>query len=227
MSKRKMGIIDIIGDQKMRRCTFVLILLLCLVAQNSLAREYRIDDQHSKIRFRVNVGQKRVVRGHFESFSGVILWPEQSEIPTSIAGHIRIRSIDTGHRIRDKWLRSGLFFALRKYPLAEFKSTRIWVMKTTKKKGQKRPPKSIMVEGILNFNGKEKALRFPVLITTRPEWSGHQQIGLRASVLIQQDIFNLPHFMKPYHRISRATQVTLQTEAVLVQEKPHSLNSKP
>jgi polyisoprenoid-binding protein YceI len=85
---------------------------------------FKIDRGHSQVGFNVRHFFARVP-GHFNDFSGRIVYDDKSLATSSVEVEIKTASIDTDHEKRDNHLRSGDFFAADSFPTMTFKSTKI------------------------------------------------------------------------------------------------------
>ncbi|MEJ2056842.1 MAG: YceI family protein, partial [Desulfofustis sp.] len=85
---------------------------------------WEIDKDHTNFYFRITHIYSDVI-GRFNDYMGSVLFdplnPERSEM----SFEIKVKSIDTGLRKRDKHLRSEDFLDASEYPLITFKSSSI------------------------------------------------------------------------------------------------------
>ena len=102
------------------------LLLAVLLAPASMAREYKIDRNHSNVGFAAPIlGGLSKVRGKFTEFSIQLDFDTEHPEASSIRAVIKPGSIDTGIAERDAHLRAPDFFDAAKFPEAVFASTRI------------------------------------------------------------------------------------------------------
>lgn len=104
-------------------CTTSLFLIF---SSPSLARayEWNLDGNHSSIRF----GIKHIfstVWGNFSDFEGKILFDPDNLDQSSFDFTVKVNSINTLNGKRDTHLRSDDFFSADKFPLMQFRSTKI------------------------------------------------------------------------------------------------------
>lgn len=85
---------------------------------------WNIDPSHSAVEFSVRHLMISKVKGSFKSFSGSVTIPEDP-YQASVQVSIDPSSIDTGDATRDNHLRSGDFFEVEKYPVAEYVSSSV------------------------------------------------------------------------------------------------------
>jgi polyisoprenoid-binding protein YceI len=80
---------------------------------------WSVDPTHSVIEFRVKHMVIQTVKGRFRDFDGAIITGAE---PT-IAGSIRVASLDTLHEERDAHLRSPDFFDVERHPEISFEAS--------------------------------------------------------------------------------------------------------
>jgi polyisoprenoid-binding protein YceI len=85
---------------------------------------WNIDPVHTSVGFVARHMMITKVRGHFNSFSGVITIAEDP-LQSSLEATVELHSVTTGDEQRDSHLRSQDFFDVEKYPTMTFKSTSI------------------------------------------------------------------------------------------------------
>src|SRR5471032_1591108 len=93
-------------------------------ASATAARTFAIDKTHSEVTFQVRHLVTKV-RGHFTDFSGTIQFNQAQPDASSVAFSINTTSIDTGTPDRDTHLRSDDFFAVDKFPVITFASSKV------------------------------------------------------------------------------------------------------
>ena len=102
----------------------VLALFILVATALAAAPEWKPDGAHTGIYFDV----KHIfatVRGHFEDFSAEIRFDPQDLAGSSCSFSVQTKSINTRIRKRDTHLRSEELFAVGKYPLMTFTSSKI------------------------------------------------------------------------------------------------------
>jgi polyisoprenoid-binding protein YceI len=88
------------------------------------AEKWDIDTAHSNIYFEVKHIYS-TVRGLFHDFSGTLILDPEKPDTGSAEFEVKVSSIDTGITKRDNHLRSNDFFAVKKFPVMTFKSSRV------------------------------------------------------------------------------------------------------
>jgi len=89
------------------------------------AASYKIDDSHTRIGFKVKHLMSSWVSGEFTEFEGdIVLNPDDIEAST-VDVTIYVDSIDTHNDKRDNHLRTGEFFAAKRFPEMTFVSREI------------------------------------------------------------------------------------------------------
>jgi polyisoprenoid-binding protein YceI len=83
---------------------------------------WRIDPDHSEIRFSIRHLMVSTVKGKFHTFQGDLIYDHQLEQPAGVIVEIDAASIDTGQVQRDIHLRSGDFFDVENFPHIRFAS---------------------------------------------------------------------------------------------------------
>lgn len=113
---------------------------------------WQIDSAHSEINFTVRHMMISKVRGHFESFAGVVNFDEENPTNTTVDVTVDLNSINTKDAQRDGHLRSADFFDVENYPTMTFVSKR--VEKTGENEGR--------LIGDLTIRGMTKEVVFDV-----------------------------------------------------------------
>jgi polyisoprenoid-binding protein YceI len=99
-------------------------LFLSIFSITTNADEYKIDNEHSFITFKIRHFNAGYVLGRFNIFSGNITFGEKIE-SSSTNVSINSLSIDTGVAKRDFHLRTAEFLDILKFPEITFKSNKI------------------------------------------------------------------------------------------------------
>ena len=86
---------------------------------------YQIDPSHSTASFSVKHMMIAKVHGAFEKMSGKLIYSASDLSQTSVEVAIEASSITTREAQRDAHLKSADFFEVEKYPLINFKSSRV------------------------------------------------------------------------------------------------------
>ena len=141
---------------------------------------WEIDATHSQVSFAIRVMSITTTRGRFNKVRGQLDIDEQNPASSWVEAEVDAASIDTQNRLRDIHLRSGAFFAVKKYPTIAFRSTRVEHI------GGSR----YTVTGNLTLLGRTKPITFEV------EYSGQStgsdmRAALTAKATINRDDFGL------------------------------------
>ncbi|MBU0729852.1 MAG: YceI family protein [Proteobacteria bacterium] len=102
-----------------------------LVGGANAAQEWKIDKDHSALRFSVKHIVTPVVGG-FDEFTGMIRFDPNDLENSSIDITVNVSSINTGIKQRDDHLRSADFFEAEKYPEMRFVSKKITDLKNNR-----------------------------------------------------------------------------------------------
>jgi polyisoprenoid-binding protein YceI len=89
--------------------------------QKLLSGPWQVDPVHTVVEFRVRHLMIATVKGRFRDFDGAIV---PNDVP-SVAGTIRVGSLETLDARRDEHLRSPDFFDVERYPEITFESNEI------------------------------------------------------------------------------------------------------
>lgn len=130
-------------------CTTAILLML---SSPSLARayEWNLDPNHSSIRF----GIKHIfstVWGHFSDFEGKLLFDPDKLDQSGFDFSVKVNSINTFNGKRDTHLRSDDFFSADKFPVMEFRSTKI----------RHKEGSTYVVEGIMTLKETRVPMEIP------------------------------------------------------------------
>lgn len=101
------------------------ILLGALMAGQSHATEWTIDQAHSSIGFSVKHMVVSTVRGSFGKFEGKVTFDPAKPASFNAELTIDVKSIYTGVEKRDEHLRNSDFFDAEKYPQIKYKSKKL------------------------------------------------------------------------------------------------------
>ncbi len=142
---------------------------------------YQVDPVHSQVHFSVKHLMMFTVRGIFTDFSGEIVADPNKQMIQSVKGTIKLASIDTREKKRDKHLRSPDFFNVGQFPDMTF------VSKSFSGQGD-----NITAIGDLTIRGitKEITLTGKMLGTTKDPW-GNTRIGFEAKGMINRKDFDI------------------------------------
>lgn len=84
---------------------------------------WKIDNAHSEVSFKVKHMMISTVTGHFENFDANITTEDDSFANATVEFNAKIDSINTKNKDRDAHLQSDEFFAAEKFPEMKFVST--------------------------------------------------------------------------------------------------------
>jgi polyisoprenoid-binding protein YceI len=130
-----------------------------------------IDPEHSVVGFSNRALRFTRVRGRFGEFSGRL--EIAADPAASVAtGSVAVASIDTGVALRDKHLRSALFFDAEKYPEIGFASTAI----------ELRGAGEFAVAGELTMHGHTRPVTFLVRVLDGDASTGRVHLEASAEV---------------------------------------------
>jgi polyisoprenoid-binding protein YceI len=188
-------------------------LLLFVVSINAYSAEYKLDESHTQIGFKVKHLVISTVSGRFNKFSGNIKYdPVRGDLEGAKIV-INSNSIDTNEPDRDKHLKSEDFFDVTKFPTIEFTSK-----KTVTK--NKIPTELI---GDLTIHGikKEVKLKIESFGQTKDSW-GNERIAFEAATKVDRKFFDLK-WNKSLDQggvmISDEVKIIIEGEAIKVQEE--------
>lgn len=144
-------------------------------------KTYQIDQAHSEVLFQVRHLLSKV-RGRFSDFSGAIEFDREQPERSSVSLTIRATSIDTNQPDRDAHLRSEDFFAVERFPVLTFASTKI----VAKGDGQ------YDVAGNLTIRGVSKPIVVPVsyLGAAKDPW-GNEKLAFEGEITLNRKEFGL------------------------------------
>lgn len=98
---------------------------ILLSSTSSLAADYKIDPDHSKIGFKVRHLGISWVPGSFTKVDGSFHFDEKNISSSNVKADIEVGSVDTQNKKRDDHLRGEEFFAADKFPTISFVSKEI------------------------------------------------------------------------------------------------------
>lgn len=178
-------------------------LLLGLAVSFPLAAEnYKLDDSHSFVQFRIQHLGFSWLYGRFNTLEGSFSYDEAKPEEASIKVEVDVASIDSNHAERDKHLRSKDFFAVDKFPKSTFVST--GYKKTGKDKGQ--------LSGNLTLHGVTKPITIDVSHMGAGEdpWGGYRR-GFSGTTTITLADFGMDYDLGP---ASRTAELMLTIEGI-------------
>lgn len=140
------------------------------------ADKYIVDATHSSVGFAVDYLVISKTSGHFNEFSGHLIWDDNDLSKAKIVGVIKTKSVDTNNKKRDDHLKTEDFFAAEKHPEIKFESTKI----VKNGKGYK-------ALGNLTLRGVTKTVEAPFEITGRiKDFAGNPRIGIKSQFNINR-----------------------------------------
>lgn len=192
-----------------------LALGLVLTAFSSMAwsANYKLDESHTQVGFKIKHLVISTVSGRFNKFIGSFEFDPKSGDIKNLNVEIEASSIDTNEPDRDKHLKSGDFFDIEKYPKLIFNSK-----KTITESG--KPTK---LEGELTIHGVKKnvTLELDYKGSTTDPW-GNDRIAFDASTKVNRKDFGLKwnkNLDKGGLMIDDEVKIQIEGEAILQKEE--------
>ena len=132
------------------------------------AADYKIDVKgaHASINFKIKHLGYSWLTGRFNDFSGEYSYDSAAPEKSMVSVEINTASLNSNHAERDKHLRGDDFLDVKKYPKAEFKSTKFEV----------KSDNSGVMTGDLTLHGTTKSISFPVkkIGEGKDPWGGYR-----------------------------------------------------
>jgi polyisoprenoid-binding protein YceI len=195
-----------------------LALIAAFAAPARGAETYSVDVAHSYVGFSVSHMVISKTKGHFNEFSGTLVYDEKDVTKSSIKGTVSVPSVDTGNQKRDDHLRGADFFDAAKFPEITFES----------KKVEKRASGPV-VTGLLTIKGVTRPIEVPfkVLGKVKDPW-GNERVGVELSpVVINRQEFGLTWSAKlDTGGLVVGDEVTLELAGEFVREAPKEAPAK-
>ena len=111
---------------KIQAKVFLALLVLWLSCpQGLLASTYILDHNKSSVKFKASHISDGIVEGSFTQFLARLDWDKSEQLPKKIQGSIQVSSIKTDNKVRDRHLKSRVFFYEKKHPEIIFVSEKI------------------------------------------------------------------------------------------------------
>lgn len=129
---------------------------------------YRVDRDHSKLKFCVSRIPFSEVEGEFGSFAGEFTIPKHSLEATQLRVAIRPESVDTGNKLINSVVTGEQFFGVKEHPEIRFKSTSI----------QLTGENVARLTGDLTLRGKTRPVSFNVYFVFDPFKPGSTERGV-------------------------------------------------
>lgn len=186
----------------MKRTPLFALLLGLVMAFPVAAADYKLDDAHSFVQFRIQHLGFSWLHGRFNTLEGSYSYDDAKPEAANIKVTIDTASIDTNHAERDKHLRSKDFFAVNEYPKATFVSTAYKHL--GKDKG--------ILEGKLTMRGITKPIRIDVTHMGAGDdpWGGYRR-GFYGTTTITLSDFGIPYDLGPS---ARTAELMLTVEGI-------------
>lgn len=159
-----------------------LLVIISLASNLSWAADYKLDESHTSIGFKVKHLVIATVSGRFNKFSGTFKFDSATGKVQDLKVSIVADSIDTNEPDRDKHLKSKDFFDVEKFKTVEFVGKEVVY-------ADKKP---VEVKGDLTIHGIKKAVTLKVEFkgeATDP-W-GNQRVAFEASSKVNRKDFGL------------------------------------
>lgn len=157
------------------------VLLAGFVSSSALAADYKIDETHTTVGFKVKHLFSKV-QGQFKKFEGTFAYDPTDLTQWKASAVIDAASIDTNVQKRDAHLRSKDFFETETYPTIAFESTGARDLQGSTAK----------LDGVLTIHGVAKPVTLDVEIHGEgvDPW-GNTRLGLTATTKINRKDFGL------------------------------------
>ena len=159
-----------------------MVLLIALASTSAWAGEYKLDESHTQVGFKIKHLVISTVSGRFNKFSGGFKFDPQTGKLDDLKVSIEAASIDTNEPERDKHLKSADFFDVEKFPKLTFDSKKILT----------KAGKPTQIEGDLTIHGVKKAVTLDVDYkgSATDPW-GNESVAFEASTSVNRKDFGL------------------------------------
>lgn len=161
----------------------MLTLLLTSFLGGAIAGDdYKLDDGHSSVHFKVQHLGAGMTWGRFNDLSGS--WTQDGAKPSEISLTLSAESVDSDNEKRDKHLRNADFFDAGQFPEIVFTSTKV------KPAGEG----VFTVAGDLTLHGVTKKVSFDLVHTGegKDPWGGYRS-GYEAELTLLRSDFGMTH----------------------------------
>lgn len=180
------------------------ILSALLLVGTGVAETYKIDAVHSAVEFSIRhlVGR---TPGHFNEFSGTVMYDPAHPEKMSAEATIQVGSIDTGNEKRDGHLKSADFFDVEKYPTITFKST------SAKKDGD-----TILLMGDFTMHGTTKSVTLPVTVLGVGKHPRNQApiAGFETQLVLKRSDYGVNNWTDAAGVLGDEVRVTITLETI-------------
>ncbi|TGK07566.1 polyisoprenoid-binding protein [Leptospira semungkisensis] len=158
-------------------------LLLAALALTSLqAGNFKVDNAHTAVGFKIKHLAIANVAGNFKDYSGKLGYDEATGALTALDVSIKSSSISTGDEKRDEHLKGGDFFDVSKYPTITFKAAKA----TVKKGGVSKIPGELTIKGVT----KPVTLEVKFSGSAKDPW-GNTHLGFEAETKVKRSEFGI------------------------------------
>lgn len=131
---------------------FLSVCLLAAVA-GAAPRQLELSPNNARVEFSIgHLGGVNLVRGHFDQFSGTLLYVPENPAASRVEWKVKTDSITTFNRSRDKHLLSADYLDSARFPEITFKSSSV----------QRADERTLSVTGNLTLHGVSRELTVPV-----------------------------------------------------------------
>jgi polyisoprenoid-binding protein YceI len=150
----------------------------------SHAQGWKLDPNHSKIRFTADYLVISEVEGDFKKFDGSFSASKSDWTDLKASLSVDVNSVNTDNEMRDGHLKGDDFFNAEKYPQIKFESTGI----TMTGKNQ------YVITGNLTIRDVTKKVSFPIVYngTVKDPW-GNVKAGFKSTAKINRKDFGLKY----------------------------------
>ena len=164
---------------------------------------YSIDPYRSYVTFLIGFMKFKTADGTFHDYSGTIMYDTDDVTRSSVTSAIKVESIFTGVRPRDRHLRSPDFFDVEKYPMILFRSVRL-----------RRTSSGLELTGDLTMHGSTKRLSIPLTLFEQIEGAdGERRLHCQGSVTLRRRDFGIIGNFWGDKVLSDEVQIDLNIEA--------------
>ena len=158
-----------------------IILVFLLILPNVIGQTFTIDPAHTFINFSVNRFGAVDVSGRFNSFSGTITLEPSTQKITGAEISIVVKSIDTGHDVRDGHLKGEFWLEETKYPHITFTTSEIQDSGT-----------GFLARGILDIHGVQNEIELPFTLTGPGiDPTKKNTLGISAEIVINRQDYGI------------------------------------
>ena len=149
---------------------------------STAAKTYKIDENHSNVRFWVRHLMISKVHGELSDITGTVEYDKDNPGHSKIDATIGVNSLTTKNDQRDAHLKSADFLEAEKYPTITFQSTSMIVEGTD----------SFNISGLLTIKGVTKTVTLSSEISLEvPNPYGGYKIGVSAKGVINREEFGI------------------------------------